>query len=410
MKKYIIGLISGIVITLLGTVMLSGLEEKKNNNSIVITSTDISQLPGSDHEDELIFTKDDLVKFNGIAELIQDNFLYEYEPDEVKEGMYAGMLAMLKDPYTGYYSVDDLNSLMEGNVGTYVGIGVRVSQDVKTKKISVVKNFKGSPAIEAGLKTGDEIIKVEGEDIRGLELEFVVSKIRGEEGTPVNITIYRESANKEIDFSLTRKKITMDTVEYKMLEDNIGYILVEEFDEITVSQFKEAIQELDKEGQEKLIIDLRNNPGGNLAAVVEMVDMIVPEGVIVYTLDKNGNRLEERSDKKEYNKPIVILTNEYSASASELFTGALRDYNKALVVGTTSFGKGVVQRIYGLNDGSGAKITVSKYYTPSGYDIHDVGIIPDYEVELAEDVVGMSNIPVEQDNQLQKAIEIIKEQ
>ncbi|MDF2820842.1 MAG: hypothetical protein K0R15_1283 [Clostridiales bacterium] len=407
MKKYLLGFLGGMVLTLAATVLIYELVIKDNDLNAV-TPSQIVDLPDTTQEDEFAFTEEDNAKFKEIAELIEENYLYEYDVNQIKEGMFAGMLAMLQDPYTGYYTVEDFTSLLEGNEGTYVGIGVRVSQDVETNKITVVKNFKGSPAIDAGLQPGDQIIKVEGEDITGMELTFVVSKIKGGEGTPVNITIYRESEDKEIELNIMRKLVTMDTVEFEMLEDNIGYILIEEFDEVTINQFKDALKSLEKQGQEKMIIDLRNNPGGSLSAVCEMIDMLVPEGVIVYTLDKDGNRQEERSDAKEFNKPIVILTNEYSASASELFTGALRDYDKAEVVGTTTYGKGVVQRIYGLEDGSGAKLTVSKYYTPSGYDIHGVGIVPDYEIELSEEASGMSDIPLELDNQLQKAIELLE--
>jgi carboxyl-terminal processing protease len=239
----------------------------------------------------------------------------------------------------------------------------------------------------------------------------VVSKIKGKEGTKVNITIYREGVAEPIDFTIVRQKINIPTIEFEMLEDSIGYIQIVEFDEITISQFNNAIKSLEKEGMKGLIVDVRNNPGGLLDSVVNILDRLLPKGLIVYTEDKNKNREEEHAKKSDkFTKPLAVLINGNSASASEIFAGALQDYEKATIIGTTSYGKGIVQRVIPLTDGTAVKLTISKYFTPKGRNIHGTGIVPDIEIELDEELKQLVTIPHDKDNQLQKAIEVIKEQ
>ena len=281
---------------------------------------------------------------------------------------------------------------------------------MKTGIITIVRPYKDGPAYNAGLLPDDIIYKVEGEEVTGEDLSEVVSKIKGKEGTKVNITIYRDGVADPMDFTLERKKINIPTIEYEMLEDDIGYILIYEFDSITISQFSNALKALEKMGMKGLIVDVRDNPGGLLDSVVKILDRLLPRGLIVYTEDKYKNRTEENAKNPDkFDQPIVVLINGNSASASEIFAGALQDYEKATIVGTTTFGKGIVQRILPLSDGTALKLTVSKYFTPKGRNIHGTGIEPDIEVELSEDLKQLVTIPRDDDNQLQKAIEVLKD-
>ncbi len=282
---------------------------------------------------------------------------------------------------------------------------------MKTGIITIVKPYKGSPAYDAGLLPNDIIYKVEGEEVTGEDLTEVVSKIKGKEGTEVNITIYRDGVSEPMEFTIIRQKINIPTIEYEMLDDDIGYIQIVEFDDITISQFSRALRTLERKGMKSLIVDVRNNPGGLLNSVMEILDRLLPESLIVYTEDKNKQREEKHAKKPDqFNKPMVVLINGNSASASEIFAGALQDYNKATVVGTTSFGKGIVQSVIPLSDGTAVKLTISKYFTPKGRNIHGTGIVPDVEIDLDEELKQLITIPHDQDNQLQKAIEILKEQ
>jgi len=338
--------------------------------------------------------------------------LDEVDPEIFATGIYRGFIASLNDPYSTYYTKEEYSNLLESSSGVYYGIGAVVSQDVKTGIITVVKPYEGTPAYNAGLLPNDIIYKVNGEEVTGKDLTEVVSKIKGKEGTEVVITIYRDGVDEPMDFTIVRQKINIPTIEFEMLDsrNKIGYIQITEFDEITVSQFSDAVSRLERKGMKGLIIDVRDNPGGLLNSVVKILDRLIYKGLLVYTEDKNGQREEKYADdSKQFNKPIVVLINENSASASEIFAGALQDYEKATIVGTTSFGKGIVQSVIPLTDGTAVKLTISKYYTPKGRNIHGTGITPDVEIELDEELKKMVTIPHDQDNQLQKAIEIIKD-
>jgi len=253
------------------------------------------------------------------------------------------------------------------------------------------------------------ITKVDGEDISGQDIDSVVDKIRGEEGTEVTLTMYRASDGQEHDFTMKRRKVENPTVESKMLENNIGYVQVTSFSEVTGEQFVKAIMDLEASGMEGLIVDLRDNGGGLLDIAVAMLDYVLPEGKIVYTEDKNGNVTSEYTSTNEYQftKPMAVLVNGYSASASEIFAGAIKDHGTGMIVGETTYGKGIVQRMFPLNDGSAVKLTIAKYFTPNGNDIHKVGITPDVEVELDIDAYRESD--GEKDNQLDAAIDCIME-
>ena len=344
-----------------------------------------------------------------IYNTIDEYYLNGIDNDKMKDGIYKGMVDSLGDPYTVYYNSEEYKQFTSSSSGTYSGIGVAVSQNVTTGAITIVKTFKKGSGEKEGMKPGDVIYKVEGKKIEGLELSKVVSMIKGKEGTFVKVTVLRDG--KEIEFNLERKKLEVDTVNYRMEDRSgkkIGYISVSEFDEVTASQFKSAISELSKEGMEGLVIDLRDNPGGLLDVTCEMLDRMIKKGLLVYTVDKYGKRVDEdATDSDSFDKPVAILVNGNSASASEVFSGAMKDYKAATLVGTKTFGKGIVQSIVPFGDGTAMKVTVSKYYTPNGVNIHGTGIEPDVVVELSKDATKNGKYDRKYDNQLNKALDVV---
>ena len=348
-------------------------------------------------------------KTGEIEALINAYYLDEIDAQQIEDTLYTGMVAGLDDPYSVYYTQEQLESMEEATSGEYSGIGATLSQDPDTKEISVVSCFEGTPAEEAGLLPGDVITGWNGNPVSDMELSELVSKIKTDPDEHLTLSIERDG--EELEVELTRRAVEVPTVEYEMLGDQIGYIRLLEFDEVTAQQFEEAMSDLESQGMEKLIIDVRNNPGGVLQTVCDMLDQFLPEGLIVYTEDKNGKRTEYTSDEEhQFTKPLAVLVNGNSASASEIFAGAIQDYGMGTIVGTTTFGKGIVQKIFYLSDGTGLKLTMAKYYTPKGHDIHKKGIQPDVEVELDEDLQNQSSISHEEDNQLKKAISILQEQ
>lgn len=348
-------------------------------------------------------------KTNEIEALVNQYYLDEIDTQQVEDTMYTGLVAGLEDPYSVYYTAEELKSMEESISGEYSGIGATMSQDPETGEISVVSCFENTPAEEAGLLPGDVITKWNGNSVDGMELSELVSKIKTDSDEHLTMEIERDGKSLEVE--MTRRAIEVPTVESEMLEDQIGYIKLLEFDEVTEEQFQAALQDLEDQGMEKLIIDVRDNPGGVLQTVCDMLDQILPEGLIVYTEDKNGNRKEYTSDEEhQFTKPLAVLVNGNSASASEIFAGAIQDYGIGTIVGTTTFGKGIVQRTFYLSDGTGVKLTVAKYYTPKGHDIHKKGITPDVEVELDENVKNLTTVSHEEDNQLQKAVSVLQEE
>ena len=339
-------------------------------------------------------------KMEELNDYINQYYLFDYTDENVESGIYKGMMAGLGDIYTCYYTPDEYASFMESSNGNYSGIGAMLSQDYSTGIITVVQVFEGSPAEEVGLQPDDILYKVKGEEVTGQDLSLVVTDLKGEEGTAVDISVMR--GTEEIDLTVTRRKIEVPTVESRMLTDTIGYIGITEFDDVTDDQFLSALDELKEEGMQDLVIDLRNNGGGLVDVTCNILDELLPEGLIVYTEDKYGNRQEEYSDAEHYfDGKMAVLVNGNSASASEIFAGAIKDYGVGTLIGTQTFGKGIVQSLFPLSDGSAIKITVSRYYTPAGNNIHEVGIAPD--IVLDKDTESAD------DNQLQKAIEVLSE-
>lgn len=343
-------------------------------------------------------------KLDFLKEVIDLKYLEKTDEKTLEENIYKGLLQGLNDPYSVYYTKDEYDALKEETSGSYCGIGALVSQNADTGVITAINVFKGSPAEKAGMKNGDIIFKVEDKEVTGEDLNNVVAKMKGEKDTKVKINVYRTSEKEYIDLEVTRDKVDVPTVEHKMLDKSkgIGYIQITQFEEVTYDQFKEALDDLKKRGMKSVIFDLRNNPGGLYDTVCEMLDDLLPEGTLVYTKDKDGNKQEKKSDANFLDMPMVVLQNENSASASEIFAGAIQDFGAGKIVGTQSFGKGIVQSIIPLSDGSAVKLTVEKYYTPKGVNIHGKGITPDVKVEMSKDG--------KKDNQLQKAIEVIEKE
>ena len=322
------------------------------------------------------------------------------------EGLYAGYMSGLGDPYSVYYTKEEFGEMLESSSGIYYGVGAYLNQDAETGMVRILRPIKGTPAEEAGIKSGDLIVEVDGEDVSKEDTTLVSSKIRGPEGTEVEIKMKREGESELLTFHLVRTEIETPTIEYEMKEDHIGYLSILEFDDITLPQFEEAINALTAEGMESLILDLRGNPGGNLDTVVKIADLLLPKGLVVYTEDKNGARTEFTSDASQVvEMPLVVLIDGNSASAAEILAGSIQDYKIGTLLGTTTYGKGVVQQVIPLGDGTGVKVTISKYFTPNGNDIDGIGIEPDVELEFDMDAYEQDETA---DNQLDKAIEMLK--
>lgn len=358
---------------------------------------------GSSAETESVANEKTTEKLGVLENTIKQYFWQDVDESTLEEGVYKGLLESLDDPYSVYYTHDELVQLQQQTEGIYYGIGAYISQDNEMGYVRVSKIIKNTPAEASGLQQDDYIYKVDGEDMQGKDSSYVVSKIKGEAGTKVTITVVREGATDPIDIEVERQKIESPTVEYQMLDNDMAYIQITEFDLVTTDQFEQAYKQAQADGMKGLILDLRSNPGGNLSTVCDIARMILPKGLIVYTEDKYGKREEYTCDGANQIKvPLVVLTNGYSASASEILAGAVKDYGIGTLVGTTTYGKGIVQKVINLSDGSAVKLTVSNYFTPNGNNIHKIGIEPDVEVEF--DAEQYKNGV---DNQLEKAKEVL---
>ncbi|OUQ60341.1 hypothetical protein B5E58_00280 [Tyzzerella sp. An114] len=349
-------------------------------------------------------------KISTIATILDQKYVDEIDFDKMEEGVYDGMVRALGDPYTDYMTAEEFSQFLEDNEGEFYGIGVEVIGDTTDGSIRVISPIIGTPAEKAGILPDDRIIKVNDTDVSAESIDEAIKLIKGEEGTSVKVTIYRQSTGEIKDFDIVREKINVQTVESKIVDDNIGYLRITSFKENTYDQFKEHYDNLMGQNIKGLVIDVRNNPGGNLDVVEKITDMLIPEGTLVYTIDKEGKREDYTSDANCINIPLCVLVNGNSASASEILSGAVQDTGTGKLVGTQTFGKGLVQGLYPLSDGSGLKITIQKYYTPKGVCIQGEGITPDYVVELPEELQYQLTIEEDKDTQLQKALEVIEEQ
>ena len=348
-------------------------------------------------------------KVNELIGYIHLYFYDDVEEEQLAEGIYSGLLSGLDDKYTQYYTAQEYADLQISATQNYCGIGAGLSQDRDTMQVTVTHVYDGSPAQKAGILDGDVLVMVEG-----IELSDLVTHIRGEEGTKVHLQIYREGEEDYLEIDVERANIDLPTVSHKLLDGEIGYIQILEFGAPTAEQFAAAVEDLTAQGMRAMILDVRDNPGGMVTAVTEILDSILPEGVVVYTQDKYGKRQDYTSDEKtKMDLPIAVLMNGNSASASEILAGAIKDRGVGTLIGTQTFGKGLVQRLFFLPDGSGLHITIQKYYTPNGTSIHGVGITPDEVVELPEEyaeVWQVDSIPEEEDTQLKRAKEVLRQE
>lgn len=346
-------------------------------------------------------------KLNYLESLINEEYLEEKEEDSLREGLYAGIMSGLNDPYSTYYTAEQYKELNTSNEGSYVGIGAVLQKD-KDGGAKIVQLYEGGSGEQAGLKKGDVLKAIDGEDVTEKETSDIASMIRESDKDSVTLTIQRDEETKEIKVEI--RDVEIQTVSHEMLDDETGYIRISEFSEVTSNQYKKAFEDLQDKGMKKLVVDLRDNPGGLLTAVCDVLRQILPEGLIVYTEDKNGKKEEEKCDgKSELAMPLAVLVNGGSASASEIFAGAVKDYGIGTIVGTTTYGKGVVQTIQPLSDGSAVKITIAKYFTPKGNDINKKGIAPDVEAEVSEDSTDWTELTHEEDTQLQAALKEIRQ-
>jgi carboxyl-terminal processing protease len=398
-KNYLWGLLTGVVVTLMLVILVGSccLIYVKVIKAVRLVDTSGAQSVTDESVNE---------KLGVLEDIIDEYYWQDVDEQTLEDGVYKGLLDSLDDPYSVYYTTDELIALQEQTEGVYYGIGAYISQDTESGYVKISGIIKNTPAEESGLEAGDYIYQVDGEDMYDKDSSYVVSKIKGEENTYVTITVIREGETEPIDISVQRRKIESPTVEYEMYDNGMAYIQITEFDLVTTSQFEEAYEQAKAEGMQGLIIDLRSNPGGNLSTVCEIARDILPKGLIVYTEDKYGQREEYTCDgKNEIQVPLVVLTNGNSASASEILAGAIKDYGIGKLVGTTTYGKGIVQKVINLYDGTAVKLTVSSYFTPAGNNIHKIGIEPDVEVEFDSALYKEEGT----DNQLEKAKEVLAE-
>lgn len=360
---------------------------------------------GLQHINEGIISSDTETKLSYLKKLIDETYLHDVKEKDLNEGIYKGYVEGLGDQYSAYYDKKETKELTESLDGSFSGIGAVMTQDASSGVITITRVYDDSPAKKAGIKTGDILYRVEEKTVTGKDLDKVVSWIKGKKGTKVNLTLLRGTNSDKIKVTATRDVINVETVKYKVLENQIGYISISEFDSVTGAQFAKALKQLQKKNIEGLVVDLRNNPGGSLSTVCDILDSILPKGLIVYTKDKNGKKEEYTSDEKHrLNLPMSVLVNGQSASASEIFAGAVQDYGKAEIIGTQTYGKGVVQNLFDLKDGTCVKLTISEYFTPKGRNIDGKGITPDVKIEYKYNAKDPKA-----DNQLDKAVSVVKD-
>lgn len=350
-------------------------------------------------------------KIGELVELINYYFYEDTDDEKLAVGLYSGLLASLDDRYTEYYTPQQYADLQIAATQNYYGIGAKLAQDRESMIVTIDHVYEGSPAEDAGLQKGDIVVMVEDIESVSMELSDLVTHIRGEEGTTVHLQILREGEADYLELDVLRANIDLPTVEHQLLDGNIGYIQILEFGAPTIEQFETAVGELEAQGMQAMILDVRDNPGGMITAVTGVLDDLLPQGTVVYTQDKYGKRQVYTSDEdKQMDYPTAVLINGNSASASEILAGAIRDFEYGTLIGTKTFGKGVVQSIIPLEDGDAIKLTTAKYYTPNGENIHGTGIAPDIELEYAYEGDVKGEYDIMQDNQVKKAVEILEKE
>ena len=387
-KEYTAGVLTGVLVVTLAVGGVKFVQQRQYNGVLSDTSH--------------------VQKIEYLEKLIDQEYLGEVDNDEMAEGVYAGLVYGLGDVYSRYYTADEYAQETASTDGAYAGIGVSIQKN-KNGGVQIAECYEGGPGAEAGLQTGDVITAINDTDVTDMELSDVVSMIRENKDKTIVLTVLRENEDSSREISVDVTDVELPSVSGEMIDESTGYIQITQFTGVTPQQYKDTFAELKDKGMERLVIDLRDNPGGLLTSVCDILREILPEGLIVYTEDKYGNREEETCDgKNKLDMPLAVLVNENSASASEIFAGAVQDHGVGTIVGTTTYGKGVVQELRQLSDGSAVKLTVSNYYTPNGNSINKVGIKPDVEVKLASELLNKDEITHEEDNQLQKALNVIE--
>lgn len=399
-----VGFLLGILLLGIGVTVGVHVYTTSTNQYLVISPSGVKKTAESN-----ILTNKTVKKIDELMSYIDLYYNDDCDEDDIRNAIYAGTLEGLGDPYSVYYTADEYKDMQISTSGKYYGIGAALGQDAKTKEVTISKVYEGTPAEEAGLRDGDQIVKVNDTVSTSEELSDLVQKIRGEEGTTVHLKIYRASTKKTFEVDVERKNVELPSITSKMLDGGIGYIQISEFQSKTEEQFKSALADLKKQGMKSLIVDVRSNPGGLITAAANILDQILPKGTVVYTEDKYGKREDYTSDSKCLKCPIAVLVNENSASASEIFAGAIKDYNYGTLIGTKTFGKGIVQTVFPLEDGDAVKITTAKYYTPKGNYIHGVGIEPDINLTYKYSGPEDEAYDMKYDNQVQKAIKVLAE-
>lgn len=400
MKKINVVILSIFLVafTAVATFFVSNIMQLDTGDKVVISKSALQSFQE---------TVDKYKEVEELSDYIKTNYYLDVTEETLIEGMKKGIFDVLEDPYSVYMDDEEFTDYMESSSGEYPGIGIYLAPNADNE-IEIVSPIEDTPADKAGLLAKDLIIGVNGETVNADVMDEAIATIKGEPGTPVTLTIYRPSKKEKFDVDITREWIDIKVVKSKMLDDQIGYLRLSMFDEQSASEFEKHLNELQASGAKGIIVDLRQNPGGYLSQCVEIADMLLGKELIVYTESRNGDDEEYYSDEQKVDVQLVVLVDNGSASASEILTGALKDHKAATIVGTTTFGKGVVQIVKPYNENTGFKLTTSQYFTPNGVNIHGIGIEPDVIIELDEAYYEIENPTDADDNQLQKAIEIMK--
>ncbi len=393
-----IGALALIIVTCLGTFVISNVIEYKVGDKVFISVEEHTRLKEVD---------ENFQKTLYLKKYIEDNYYQPTTEDVFEDGILKGLFAALEDPYSEYMTKSEFDSFKTHTQGTYGGVGIIVSPG-EDGYITVVAPIEDTPGERAGIISGDKIVKVNDQEVTADKLDEAVAIMKGKPGTKVDLTLVRESKTEPFVVTIKREEIRLKTVKSRVMNENIGYIRITMFDDKTADDFKTHLEALEAQNIKGLVIDLRNNPGGSLRECVEIADELLGKQVIVYTKDRAGKEDYMNSDASKVDYPFTILVNEGSASASEILTGAAKDTDSGVIIGTTTFGKGLVQAVKELSDGTGFKLTISQYFTPNGSYIHGKGIEPNIVVELPDELKEKPDLTDEEDVQLQKALEVLK--
>ena len=406
------GTLRTIIVCLVIAVCAVGvIKTRSDKTTVAVTVTDEDGEQSTEYVTyDSLLDSETVDKINKIAAAIQSSYYEDVDTEELTEGLFQGLFNAL-DVYSQYYTAEEYADLYATSIeGSYSGIGATLQEDADTGLPTVIKVQSDSPAEEAGIQVGDVLIAADEYESADMDLTEFVSHVKGEEGTTVVLTVYREGEEDYLEIEVERRQLTIESVVWEMLENDTGYIQISEFSDSTTEQFEEALTELTEAGMTGLIVDLRDNPGGTLTSVVEILEYIVPEGLIVYTQDKYGNTSEyESTGENAIDIPLAVLVNGSSASASEIFAGAVKDQECGTLIGTTTYGKGIVQGLQELSDGSAIKMTISRYYTPNGVCIQGTGIEPDIELEYEFLGGEDDSYDYSLDNQIQAALDVLAE-